>query len=158
VLTVPNRGYLFDHTSKDLTRYDSPRRAIYLPVIRNNVYDFFQLLDYPDPAVANGDRSSTTIAPQALMMLNSDLVMDAATGLAKRLADEGERDDAAKLDRAYQLAYGRSPTASETQQQLAFLEAARRTVSETAGSEQAVDPWSILCQVLLASNEFIYVN
>jgi hypothetical protein len=158
VLTVPNRGYLFDHTSKDLTRYDSPRRAIYLPVIRNNVYDFFQLLDYPDPAVANGDRSSTTIAPQALMMLNSDLVMDAATGLAKRLADEGERDDAAKLDRAYQLAYGRSPTVSETQQQLAFLEAARRTVSETAGSEQAVDPWSILCQVLLASNEFIYVN
>ncbi|MBX3448075.1 MAG: PSD1 domain-containing protein [Planctomycetaceae bacterium] len=158
VLTVPNRGYLFDHTSKDLTRYDSPRRAIYLPVIRNNVYDFFQLLDYPDPAVANGDRSSTTIAPQALMMLNSDLVMDAAAGLAKRLADEGERDDAAKLDRAYQLAYGRSPTPSEAQQQLAFLEAARRTVSETAGSEQAVDPWSILCQVLLASNEFIYVN
>lgn len=158
VLTVPNRGYLFDHTSKDLTKYDSLRRAIYLPVIRNNVYDFFQLLDYPDPAVANGDRSSTTIAPQALMMLNSDLVMDAAAGLAKRLADEGESDDAARLDRAYQLAYGRSPTPSETQQQLAFLEAARRTVSETAGSEQAVDPWSILCQVLLASNEFIYVN
>lgn len=158
VLTVPNRGYLFDHTSKDLTKYDSLRRAIYLPVIRNNVYDFFQLLDYPDPAVANGDRSSTTIAPQALMMLNSDLVMDAAAGLAKRLVEGGDRDDAAKLERAYQLAYGRSPTPSETQQQLAFLEAARRTVSETAGSEQAVDPWSILCQVLLASNEFIYVN
>ena len=50
LLKVKNRGYFFDHTSKDLTDYDSRRRSLYLPVVRNNVYDVFQLLDFPDPA------------------------------------------------------------------------------------------------------------
>ena len=47
MLEVKNRGYFFDHTSKDLTDYNSRRRSLYLPVVRNNVYDVFQLLDFP---------------------------------------------------------------------------------------------------------------
>jgi hypothetical protein len=39
LLKVKNRGYFFDHTSKDLTDYTSRRRSLYLPVVRNNVYD-----------------------------------------------------------------------------------------------------------------------
>src|SRR5262249_8341021 len=82
LLNVKNRAYFFDHTSIDKTDYSSRRRAIYLPIVRNNVYDVFQLLDFPDPAVPTGDRATTTVAPQALLMLNSDFVMQAATGLA----------------------------------------------------------------------------
>ncbi|GIS59421.1 MAG: hypothetical protein CM1200mP2_16460 [Planctomycetaceae bacterium] len=59
LLKLKNRAYFFDHPSKDLTTYDSRRRSIYLPVVRNHVYDMFQLLDFPDPAVTPGDRTST---------------------------------------------------------------------------------------------------
>ncbi|MEX2027629.1 MAG: DUF1549 and DUF1553 domain-containing protein, partial [Pirellulaceae bacterium] len=75
LLKVKNRAFFFDHTSIDLTDYTSRRRSLYLPVVRNNVYDLFQLLDFPDPAIPSGDRATTTVAPQALLMLNSDLVM-----------------------------------------------------------------------------------
>src|SRR5262249_16783136 len=85
LLTGKNGYEFFDHSSKDLTKYDTPRRSLYLPVVRNNVYDIFQLLDYPDAAVPTGDRNSTTVAPQALMMMNSELVSNASTDLATRL-------------------------------------------------------------------------
>src|SRR5207253_10760707 len=78
LLKVKNRGYFFDHTSKDLTDYNSRRRSLYLPVVRNNVYDVFALLDYPDAAIPSGDRATTTVPTQALLMLNSDLVMQSA--------------------------------------------------------------------------------
>ena len=43
---VKNRDYFFDHTSKDVATYDSERRSVYLPVVRNHLYDVFQLFDY----------------------------------------------------------------------------------------------------------------
>jgi hypothetical protein len=61
---------------------------LYLPVIRNNVYDLFQLLDFPDPAVPSGNRAMTTVALQALLMLNSDFVMGSADELAGKLLAE----------------------------------------------------------------------
>ena len=82
LLTVKNRAYFFDHTSKDLTDYTSHRRSLYLPVVRNNVYAVFQLLDYPDAAIPTGDRTTTTVAPQALMMLNSDFAAKCSSELA----------------------------------------------------------------------------
>ena len=62
LLHVKNREFLFDHTSKDGTRYDVPRRSIYLPVIRNHLYDLFQLFDYVDESVTTSDRATTTVA------------------------------------------------------------------------------------------------
>ena len=103
LLKVKNRGYFFDHTSKDLTDYTSHRRSLYLPVVRNNVYDVLQLLDFPDPAVSSGDRIATTVAPQALLMLNSDLVMQSATDYATQvLSQEGTDDE--RLARIYATA------------------------------------------------------
>ncbi|MCA9206612.1 MAG: DUF1553 domain-containing protein, partial [Planctomycetales bacterium] len=88
LLHVGNREFIFNHTSKDETKYDAPRRSLYLPVIRNHLYDVFQLFDYTDAGVVNGDRSTSTVAPQALFMMNSELVSDAATALARRALNE----------------------------------------------------------------------
>ena len=121
VLTVKNRGYLFDHTSKDLTSYASTRRSVYLPVIRNNVYDVFQLLDYPDAAVSSGDRVTTTVSPQALMWLNSELVLQASEKLQERLAKESSADDSTRIAQMIRLAYGREPVASEVDRLLVTL-------------------------------------
>ena len=85
LLPVENRKFLFDHTSKDLTEYDATVRSVYLPVVRNHLYDFFQLFDYNDASVSNGNRQSTTVAPQALFMMNSPLVEEASCQIVHRL-------------------------------------------------------------------------
>jgi hypothetical protein len=159
LLKVKNRGYFFDHTSKDLTDYNSRRRSLYLPVVRNNVYDVFQLLDFPDPAVSSGDRIATTIAPQALMMLNSDLVMQSATDFAIEILSQGGSDPE-RLARMYASAYGRLPSAAETVANQAFLASVDRSLtgSEADPIRRRQQAWSILCQTILASNEFVYVQ
>jgi hypothetical protein len=130
LLKVKNRGYLFDHTSKDLSDYTSRRRSLYLPVIRNNVYDVFQLLDFPDPAITSGDRTMTTVAPQALLMLNSDLVMQSAADFGSALL-VGSGTDRERLERMYASAYGRPASAGEVAANTAFLAAADRSLTST---------------------------
>ena len=159
VLKVKNRGYLFDHTSIDLTDYTSHRRSLYLPVIRNNVFDLFQLLDFPDPAVPTGDRATSTIAPQALLMMNSDFVMQSADKLAERLLAESGTD-LDRLSALFRLAYAREATDTEIEssgQLLSQMEAALVS-SEPDSRVRTRLAWSALCHTLLAANEFIYVK
>ena len=158
LLKVKNREFFFDHTSKDLTTYDSRRRSLYLPVVRNNVFDVFQLLDFPDPAVSSGDRATTVVAPQALLMLNSELAMQAAADFAGRvLADS--KDDDQRLSRLYVMAYGREPSAEERQADRAFLaEVAQAQAGENDADKRRKQAWVTLCHVALAANEFIYVK
>ncbi len=161
LLQVKNRGYLFDHTSIDTTDYTSHRRSLYLPVIRNNVYDVFQLLDFPDPAVPTGSRATTTVAPQALLMMNSDLIMQAADDLAVRIRSEVP-DDTSRLRRLYLLALGREPSEQEQAEDVAFLKRADQSLKEAEPDDDdekhLQKSWSILCHVVIASSEFIYVQ
>ena len=150
-IPVKNREFFFNHTSKDATTYDSPRRALYLPVVRNNVYDLFEQFDFPDPAVPNGNRNATVVAPQALLMLNSDLVGKAAEKFAVGLL-ASVSDDTRRIELAYQKAYARPPTAKELARAKKFLADFK---PDSAASPNA---WTVLCQSLLAANEFIYLN
>ncbi len=150
LLTVKNRAYFFDHTSKDLTNYDSRRRSVYLPVVRNNLYDVFQLLDYPDAAVPTGDRPTTTVAPQALLMMNSPFVMQAAHDLAA-VAQTVTGDDAAKLSAIIVRVYGRPASADELARLTRFLQELQPAVSAT-------EAWAVVAQLLLAANEFSYIQ
>ena len=159
LLQVKNRGYLFDHTSIDKSDYSSHRRSLYLPVIRNNVFDVFQLLDFPDPAVPTGDRSTTTVAPQALLMMNSDFVMQAAADLAGQICGATE-DTTARLAKLYQLALGREPSEQEQFQDSAFLQQVNQSLqgSELDERKRKLESWSVLCHVVMASSEFMYVQ
>jgi hypothetical protein len=159
LLKVKNRAYFFDHTSKDLTDYTSSRRSLYLPVVRNNLYDVFQLLDAPDATIPTSDRATTTVAPQALLMLNSDFVMDCAAKFAERLLSEPS-NDAARVRRMYVIAYGREATEQEVSDSAAFLSELDRTLTATQpdAAERRRQAWSVLCQVGLAGNEFVYVE
>ena len=161
LLKVKNRGYLFDHTSIDLTDYTSRRRSLYLPVIRNNVYDLFQLLDFPDPAIPTGDRATTTVAPQALLMLNSDFVMQTADHLAERLwRDSGATDDRARASALVSIALGRTATEAEATEHVAFVQRVERELAATIADAERrrKQAWSLLCHVLIDSNEFCYLR
>ena len=158
LLKLKNRAYFFDHTSKDLTTYDSRRRSLYLPVVRNNVFDLFQLLDFPDPAVSTGNRATTVVASQALLMLNSDFVMQAAANFADRLLADSSNDDQ-RLTQLYVIAFGREPTVDERQADRAFLaEAARAKATHSDPDQRRRQAWTTLCHVALAANEFIYLK
>ncbi len=160
--TIPlkNREFVFDHTSKDATRYDSPRRALYLPIIRNHLYDLFEQFDYPDPAVPTGSRNATVVAPQALLMMNSELVEQAAAKLASQLLARTELSDAKRVEMAYVKSYGRPPTARELTRAQNFLGQFPRTISAQEPDAQVgrAQAWAVLCQTILAANEFIYLN
>lgn len=160
LLKVKNRAYFFDHTSKDLTDYNLPRRSVYLPIVRNNLYDVFQLLDYPDAAIPTGDRTTTTIAPQALMLLNSEFVTQISQALAARLLAE-EKDDRSRLQSLIEQVYAREPTEAELNQLLGFLQELQHGLSqssETTMAESQQQAWACVAQVLLASNEFVYIQ
>ena len=149
MLQVKNRAFFFDHTSKDTTKYDSPRRSIYLPIVRNNLYEVFSLFDSTDAAVANGDRASTTIAPQALFFLNSKLVMDSAETLAKRALGHGSLLES-QISFLYETALGRAATPSEIAHGKDFLGKAGALTTDNPTKAMAA-----LAQVVLASNEFV---
>lgn len=160
--TVPlrNRQFVFNHTSVDHTKYDSLRRAVYLPVIRNNLYTLFEQFDFPDPTMPTGDRNATVVAPQALLLMNSDLVMKSADALAEKLLSDST-ENAKRVANAYQQVLGREPTTNETTRVQSFLDAASRaalTDAATIDRQAERRAWSLFCQSLFASNEFMYLR
>jgi hypothetical protein len=149
--TIPlrNREFVFNHTSKDATTYESNRRTVYLPIVRNHLFDMLEQFDYPDPAAPTGSRNSTVVAPQALLMLNAPIVRESSKRLAERLLKLPAAGERVAL--AYTLLYGRPPEPGE-------LREALRCIDEFAITEPAARAWSLFCQALYAANEFIYLR
>jgi hypothetical protein len=156
---VKNREFLFDHTSKDKTTYSSNRRSIYLPVIRNNLYDVFQLFDAPDAAVPLGDRASTTVPTQALFFLNSALIARAAKALADRLLTSPCENDDRRVGLLFAVTYGRTPTQTEIARiRKALADFEVEFAAEIDAQKRTEQAWAAVCQMLLASDEFIQVR
>ena len=110
------------------------------------------LFDAADPVSIVEKRIDSTVAPQALFLLNHPFVQAQVKALAQRLTRESQTDDRGKIERLYQLLYGRPPTAQEAEVGLA-------AVASTSSDASAItDAWDQYCQVLLCANEFIYVD
>jgi hypothetical protein len=152
LLHVGNREFLFDHTSKDETDYDVPRRSIYLPVIRNHIQDALWLFDCTDGAVPDGDRATSTIASQALWLLNAELPMDAAERIAGDLLTAAPGDTAMQTRLVFRRVLGRLPSDAEAAW-LAEQVAGMRPLVDT---EQAA--WAAAVQTLLVSEQFLVVR
>jgi hypothetical protein len=146
--------------ARDGHLYESSRRSVYLPVLRSALYDVFQAFDFPDPAVPNGDRATTTVASQALFMMNGKLVEHASERLSESLLTDGQIGDCERLDRACRRILGRPAAPEERSQWEAFLsryQAARSLAGESPERRRRL-AWQGLCRALLSSNEFLYVN
>ena len=160
MLHVKNREFLFDHTSKDGTSYNSMRRSVYLPVIRNNLYDAMSLFDCTDGTVPNGDRASSTVASQALFLMNSDLVIQAAEHLAGTLITDFPEDHGLRIQTLFLRTLGRPASEQETTRFLASLPQIEQQLNNdgVAESDRSRLAWTSLCQTVLMSNEFLYVR
>jgi len=141
-----------DYTPEDSVSADSVRRSLYLPVVRDRVYDVFTIFDFANPSVGTARRTPTVVSHQALFFLNSPLVKASASALASRLLSRPESDAGARIQEAYRAALGRPASASEAERAGRFVRAVFRP--ETPEAEHQA--WTAWCQVLLASNEFLY--
>ncbi|EMI16403.1 protein containing DUF1549 [Rhodopirellula maiorica SM1] len=158
IMQYKNREYVFNHTSEDKSKYDSTRRSIYVPVIRNHLYDMFQLFDYTDASVLTGDRNTSTIAPQALFLMNSDEVGDLSLAFADRLW-ESESDSQKRISRLYMETYGRPASDAEVSDASHFLSQFQKLQLQTnsdANPERLA--WQALCQSVVSSSEFVYLR
>ncbi|WP_231603421.1 DUF1549 and DUF1553 domain-containing protein [Neorhodopirellula pilleata] len=128
------------------------RRSIYFFVKRSKLIPMMMLFDWPEHLVSIGQRSTTTIAPQALMFMNSPQGRRHATAFAARL------DTAAPIADAYQLAFGRAPSTRESELAEAFLRQQIDVYSQAKIANAAEAALTDFCQTLFSMNEFIYVD
>jgi hypothetical protein len=144
----------FSDARKSINPLESKRRLVYLPLRRSNLPTLLNLFDFGDATTTSEGRSRTNIAPQALFMMNSKFVAERAETLAKALLEASESDDS-RVERAYRLILARTPRPEETAAAQAYL---RRYPPGQSGTENGLAGWRSLCRILLASNDFIYVN
>ena len=127
----------------------TPRRSLYLMATRTGAKTtgFGALFDGADCGAIVEARKASTVAPQALFLLNDPFVLDLADALAARVAIERpEGDLQSRLERLHALLFGRLPTDEE------------RTLAGQFLAESGSDGWARLCHLLLCSNEFIHVD
>ena len=137
--------------------FESDHRTVYQPSRRLGRPAFMQTFNGPDPNECTEVRTVSTVPSQALFWLNSGFIERNADAMAERLLLEVDNDDE-RLGQAFLLSYGRPPADEERAAMLAHLQGVREALP---GDQQDADgrrAWKSLCRVLLASNEFIYLD
>jgi len=152
ILSYKDRQYVANTARGGSVDYDRPIRSIYVPVVRSSLYDVFQAFDLPDPTMSSGDRNSTVVAPQALFMMNSSVMLIHSRKMAESLLARNS-SDAERVREAYERALARPPSPGEIDNGLSFVAQAAK---EWKGDRTRA--WQSFCKSLLASSEFIYLN
>ena len=125
-----------------------------MPVIRSAVYPVMSAFDFGDPAVIQGQRASTVVAPQALFMMNDELVLNASQRLAARAMKATSPE---RVQQLYKNILRRPPTAPEQKRALDFVQHLHDQLpSDTKDRDQRA--LQGLARVLFASNEFMYLD
>ena len=119
------------------------RRSLYVFSKRSIRYPFFETFDQPNLVNSVDRRNRSTVAPQALIMMNNSAMVLQARKFAGRLTRDAGSDPAAQVRRGFQLALGRDPDAVELKESVAFVTAGPRGLAE-------------FCLVLFNLNEFVY--
>ena len=170
-------------TTNQLPPFDvskSYRRTLYLPLRRANIPKLLTLFDFGDATTSAGSRASTNVAPQALFMMNSDFVSRVTENLARRLLAERRTPDEKRIRQAWLTTLGQEPTSSEVAEAIDYIRAFQERTAEKDfqevetsrqdGAHRSPDypayyyggatlaAWQSYCRVLLASNDFIYIQ
>jgi hypothetical protein len=137
------------------------KRAVYLPVIRNDLPPLFEVFDFADPDVADGQRDTTTVSTQALYLMNSTFANTHAKHAAERLLTES-KDDVRRLELLFRRSLGRAPTATETQKATAFLADYQKRIETLGTGQRPKNPelaaWTAICLSVFGCNEFRFIE
>jgi hypothetical protein len=146
------------------------RRSVYVTEMRTITAPILDLFDPPDKVNSCPRRSVTTIAPQALQLLNNKFVAGQSEIFARRVRDEAGGDPKARMTRAFWLALSRPPEPAEIDSSLTFLKRQEeyhqrhnRVLLDSGNDPAEVKPPDEaalvdFCHALFNLNEFVYVN
>jgi len=124
---------------------NSSRRTLYVMTIRSDRATYQALFDAPDPTTIAESRAVSTVAPQALFLLNHPFALAQTKELAARAMQVGPTES--KLKWSYETLYSRPATEQET------------NIGRTALGDLPDQPaWERYCQILLCANEFVYID
>ena len=155
---------------------DEFRRSLYVQVRRSMPLGVLEPFDMPSLAPNCEQRSTSTVAPQSLLMMNSPFVVERSKVMAQRLVREVGDDPVTQFQRAWWLTLGREPTAEETAAGVAMLGAqtdhfvaalappatgegdAPATPAATDSTAPRLAALATLCQALVSSNRFLYID
>ena len=135
--------------SLDLNSPDNRRRTLYGVISRNELNSLLRLFDFPDPNITSEKRTVTTVPLQQLFVLNSEFMVRNAKALAAKFTSHTDLSDAERIRQAFEVVYGRPATERELALGLAFV-----TEPATSGLTR----WQQYAQVLLSTNEFLYLD
>ena len=137
--------------STNLADANNVRRTIYAKISRHELDSLLRLFDFPDANITSSKRTETTVPQQQLFVLNSPFMIQQAKSFSTRLHTEAPDSDSSRVKLAFQLAYGRFPSDAELNLGLAYL-------SAEDSEENQMSRWERYAQVILASNEFMYLD
>lgn len=144
--------------SGDVDDVNFSRRTIYGKVSRHDLGKLLKLFDFPAPNISADKRSDTTLPQQALFLINSPFMIAQSKVLAGRFSSEPTLS--AQVRKAYELALMRTPTDAEVARAVRFLSMPEPADPKADNGQKAAAPSRAerLAQVLLASNEFFYID
>ena len=127
---------------------ESTRRSAYLKMMRNHPHPFLLAFDGTDGILSSPERNTTTTPTQTLLIMNNDWVLARATALSKLTLPPDMKNCEKNIDLIHWKLYSRCATDTEKQ-------FARDFFSNAKSPEEA---WTDYCHVLLAANEFLYIQ
>jgi Protein of unknown function (DUF1553) len=135
---------------------DANRRSLYLQQRRTQPLSLLNMFDSPTIVFNCVQRSASTMPLQSLSLLNSEFVVNQARHFAERIEREAGAPPEARVTRAFLLALARGPSDAELGSALDFVKTQRGYYASKADAE--LSAWSDFCQMILASNPFLYVE
>ena len=131
-------------------QFEGRRRSVYVPVFRNRLPQIFEVFDFADPNIQGGQRATSNVASQALLMMNQPFVIEQASDAAKRLENIKLDGNDAMLKQAYAEVLGRRPT---EQERLVLMELLAVTDPDRETSQ-----WASVYQLLFQCIDFRYLD
>ncbi|MGK0189406.1 MAG: hypothetical protein ACI9R3_005223 [Verrucomicrobiales bacterium] len=138
-------------------RTDFPNRSVYLPVIRNDLPELFEVFNFANPHATTGARPQTTTATQGLFLLNDEMVMAAAEATARDLLAEPLVEEA-RIDRMFHRILGLSPGEDEKAELLDFVQSTHSRLADEGDSESELRAWSMACHALFSTSRFQFLE
>jgi len=132
-----------------------PYRSVYLPIIRGLLPEMLKVFDFPEPSNPSGQRTVTNVPTQSLFLMNSEFVQQQAADIAARVMESSSEDEE-RIRYAWLMCLSREPVSEEVDETLQFLTQLSTSASNDTTSK--VDPWQVVCQSLLASAEFRFID
>ncbi|MCB1097001.1 MAG: DUF1549 domain-containing protein [Verrucomicrobiae bacterium] len=138
-------------------RTDFPNRSVYLPVIRNDLPELFEVFNFANPHATTGARPNITAATQGLFLLNDDMVMNAAEATAKQLLASPETSES-RIDHMFRQILGLNPDDAERTELLDFVAKTESRLASEGDDNASLRAWSTACHALFSTSRFQFID